>query len=315
MDLSLWNETANRAMELFSHHDLRMPTLCGGCERRAFVGRGEVHICPGFEEDRSNFPVSCPSREYESALPLVVSSVRVGTGLHEHEFTSSACAASISSSVAIRRRRRGRGCERDTWYTIRLSYDAAASGALKVRLYGSLEIDVTHTLAGTSVDEIQVSGPASPNQYFYDDFNIGDTADEPSYGQIVRLRATEAGNATQFNSVFGSSVHFENVDELPLPPVVDLDYNQHANNTSAQDLYGLFDFTSDSINAVKGMWRMARGNGGGVGTHDYICDRTRIRMAFPSPISRRLTRGRTSNGVTHPTLSDDGRLATSAGWS
>jgi len=72
-----------------------------------------------------------------------------------------------------------------TWYTVRLAYDRAAGGVLQVWLDASLEISITHTAAGTAVDQIQVLAAAAV--YNYDDFYLTNTASQPPLGQIVRI--------------------------------------------------------------------------------------------------------------------------------
>jgi hypothetical protein len=159
----------------------------------------------------------------------------------------------------------------NTWYTVRLVYDAAAGGLLRVWLNESLEVNVTHTLAGTTVDEIRVSGLASLNQYYYDDFAITDSsASPPKFGQIVRREPVAEGSLIQFGTPSPSSVHYENVDEYG--PIT-TDFNQHEPSTPATDLYSLRDSPVGviKINGVKAMWQMSRGNGSSAGgTHDYV---------------------------------------------
>jgi hypothetical protein len=156
-----------------------------------------------------------------------------------------------------------------TWYTIRLAYDAAAGGGLRVWLDAplSLEINVTHAVAGTAIDQLQVLGLATPNQFFYDDFYLADTAAQPPLGQIVKLGVNLTGYRSEFDTVVGAVFREQNVDETPPN---DADYNGHAAATVATDLYALQDSPSGTINAVKGMWRMSRGTGSSTGgTHDY----------------------------------------------
>jgi hypothetical protein len=151
-----------------------------------------------------------------------------------------------------------------TWSTVRLVYDRAAGGLLKVWLDTSLEIDITHTAAGTAVDRVDVLGGVSA--YNFDDFYLTDTADQPPLGQIVRIGPDGAGSQSGFDTPVPSSARELNVDEVTPS---DTDYNQHVSNTPATDLYSLGASPAGAINAVKGMWRMRQGSGGsGSGTHD-----------------------------------------------
>ena len=151
-----------------------------------------------------------------------------------------------------------------TWYTVRLAYDRAAGGGLSVWLDASLEISITHTAAGTAVDQIQVLAAAAV--YNYDDFHLTDTATQPPLGQIVRLAVNGPGYRSDFDTVVAATNRETNVDEIPPS---DADYNGHAAATVATDLYALQSSPAGTINAVKGMWRMS-GSGIAVGgTHDY----------------------------------------------
>jgi hypothetical protein len=162
----------------------------------------------------------------------------------------------------------------NTWYTIRVVYDAAANGVLQVFLDSSTEINVTHSSLGSDFDQLNVNGLVAPNEYFFDDVYVADTATQPPLGQIVRKAPMGAGNLTEFDSTTGSATHWQNVDDVvPL----DTDYNQHAAATSATDLYALEDAatapviaSNARINAVKAMWRLKNGTGNSSGgTHDY----------------------------------------------
>jgi hypothetical protein len=150
------------------------------------------------------------------------------------------------------------------WYTIRLAYDTAAGGGLRVWLDSpfSLEINVTHGAAGTAIDQLQVLGLANPNQFFYDDFYLADTATQPPLGQIVRISVNGTGYRSDFDTVVGSGAREQNLDEN-IPS--DADYNEHAATTVATDLYSLQASPTGAINAVKGMWRMRTDAGSPVG--------------------------------------------------
>ena len=151
-----------------------------------------------------------------------------------------------------------------TWYTVRLAYDRAAGGVLRVWLDASLEISITHTAAGTAVDQIQVLAAAAA--YNYDDFYLTDTATQPPLGQIVRIAVNGPGYRSDFDTVVAATNRETNVDDLTPS---DADYNGHAAATLATDLYALQSSPVGTINAVKGMWRM-RGSAVAVGgTHDY----------------------------------------------
>jgi hypothetical protein len=152
----------------------------------------------------------------------------------------------------------------DTWYTIRIAYDAAAGGIIKVWLDGSLDIDASHTNAGTVIEAFEVSDDGNACQF--DDFYLIDVAKPPPLGQIVRLFPDGVGGLTEFTTVVGNVVKNLNVDELI--PNDDTDYNAHADSV-ATDLYSLDDPPAGWINAVKPMWRMKQGNGSGGGTPDY----------------------------------------------
>jgi hypothetical protein len=155
----------------------------------------------------------------------------------------------------------------NTWYTVRAVYDRAAGGLLRVWLNVGLEVNVTHAATGTTVDEIQVSGLAAPNRYHYDDFSIADSTTPAKNGQILRREVVAAGNLTQFSTPSPPGANYLNVDEASAN---DSDFNQHEPSTVATDLYALADSPAGTINAVKGMWKMSRGNGASAGgTHDY----------------------------------------------
>jgi hypothetical protein len=152
-----------------------------------------------------------------------------------------------------------------TWYTVRLAYNRAAGGVLQVWLDGSLEIDVTHTAAASSaVSQIRALGAAA--LYNYDDFHLTDTATQPPLGQIVRIGVNGLGYRSDFTTLVGLTARELNVDEIP-PSIAD--YNQHVANTVATDLYSLQSSPPGTINAVKGMWQMRRGNGSSGNAHDY----------------------------------------------
>lgn len=149
----------------------------------------------------------------------------------------------------------------DTWFTIRVVYDVAAGGAIQVWAGTSLQINVTHTAAGTAISRLTASGMAAPNEYFYDDFYLSDASSQPPAGQIVRIGPDGDGLIE-----FSNSTGFLAVDEIP---PADADFNQHAPTSVATDLYTLQSAPAGVINAVKGMWRMSRGSGSTGGTHDY----------------------------------------------
>ncbi len=151
-----------------------------------------------------------------------------------------------------------------TWYTVRLAYDRAAGGVAQVWLDTSLEIAVTHTAAGTAVDQVQVLATAAI--YNYDDFHLTDTATQPPPGQIVRIAVNGPGYRSDLDSVVGVTSREQNVDDLTPS---DADYNGHAAATLATDLYALQASPVGAINAVKGMWRMSASAVAVGGTHDY----------------------------------------------
>ncbi len=155
-----------------------------------------------------------------------------------------------------------------TWYTVQLAYDAAAGGTLQVWLDGSLEISITHSAAGTAVDQIQVLGRANPAYYYYDDFYLADTATQPPLGQIVRIGVNGTGYRSDFDVIVPGTGTDRDLDVNEIPPS-DANYNGHTAATVATDLYALQSSPAGTINAVKGMWRM-RGSAVAVGgTHDY----------------------------------------------
>jgi hypothetical protein len=142
----------------------------------------------------------------------------------------------------------------NTWYTIRVAYDAAAGGVVRLWIDDVLEIDTTHSLAGAPVADAKISGRLNSNNYF-DDFWIGDSAAEPPFGQIVRL-APNGGPIVWDNS--GGS---ERVDEIP-PLGGTGEENVQMGKDDATELYDLEDLPAASdINGVKAMWQMKRGSG------------------------------------------------------
>jgi hypothetical protein len=102
-----------------------------------------------------------------------------------------------------------------------------------VWLDASLEVGITHTAAGTTVDRIQVLGAAA--LYNYDDFHLTNTATEPpsarSSASPSTALATEATSARSWRRRTGA-----NVDDLTPS---DADYNGHAASTTATDFYAL----------------------------------------------------------------------------
>lgn len=142
----------------------------------------------------------------------------------------------------------------DTWYTIRVAYDAAAGGVVRLWVDEVLDIDTTHSIAGASVADARISGRLNSNNYF-DDFWIGDSAAAPPFGQIVRL-APNGGPV-----VWDNSGGFVRVDEIvPLGGTGEENVQMGIND--ATELYDLEDLAAASaVNAVKAMWQMKRGLG------------------------------------------------------
>jgi len=150
----------------------------------------------------------------------------------------------------------------DTWYTIRIAYDAAAGGVVKLWLNNVLEIDTTHVLAGLPVTDARISGNARANNYF-DDFWIGDSAVEPPLGQILRL-APDGGLVS-----WDKSGGYGRVDEI-VPRGGTNEENIHSGVNDVTELYTLQDpAVPAAINAVKAMWQMKRGSGP-ASDHRYV---------------------------------------------
>lgn len=67
----------------------------------------------------------------------------------------------------------------NTTYTISVATDTAAGGIVRMWSGSTLEIDVTHGNVKTGIVEFRVSGEATANEYFFDDFYLIDTAELP----------------------------------------------------------------------------------------------------------------------------------------
>lgn len=152
----------------------------------------------------------------------------------------------------------------DTWYTVRVAYDAAAGGVVRLWVNDVLEIDTTHVLAGLPVTDARISGNARANNYF-DDFWIGDSAEAPPLGQIVRL-APDGGLVA-----WDKSGGFARVDEI-VPRGGTNEENIHAGVNDITELYTLQDPAipaAAAVNAVKAMWQMKRSSGP-ASDHRYV---------------------------------------------
>jgi hypothetical protein len=171
--------------------------------------------------------------------------------------------------------------EDNRWYTIRIVYDRAAGGLLRVFVFNAIDIDTTHSSAGSTVDAIDISGLPGPIEFYYDDFFVARSTAPLPIGQIVRRGPNGAGVSSGFDTPFPSGTRFQNVDEITPGGAGDADYNQHAASTVATDLYALQDSTPGPINAVKAMWRMQHSSGGGAGTHDYAWRESGVTSSAP----------------------------------
>src|SRR5436190_8788376 len=62
----------------------------------------------------------------------------------------------------------------DTWYRIEIFLDLAAGGVVKVLVDGVTDINTTHTndVSATTTKTYDLTGAATPNEYFYDDIRI-----------------------------------------------------------------------------------------------------------------------------------------------
>jgi hypothetical protein len=71
------------------------------------------------------------------------------------------------------------------WTLVRVAYDATAGGVVKVWVDNTLWINTTHSIAGSAIDSISVSGLASPHEFYYDDFVLYDSAAQPANARVI----------------------------------------------------------------------------------------------------------------------------------
>lgn len=93
----------------------------------------------------------------------------------------------------------------NTWYLIQFAMDGAAGGVRKLWIDGGLEVNTTS--AGTSaLSNFSVKGPASPNEFFFDDFIVIDSATQPPSGIVIARQPVTGGTPTynQFTKSTGT---------------------------------------------------------------------------------------------------------------
>jgi len=148
------------------------------------------------------------------------------------------------------------------WYQI--GFRATTStDTLILEIDGREEVnDATGTLTNES------KGPAfGPDDgenvtydIYFDDFIMSSGTTIPHGGQSRILKVIADGGKVEFDTPTGSATHWENVDDLT-------GLNEHEASGAATDLYETESISGwgaiSTISAVMGIYRMARGTGGG----------------------------------------------------
>lgn len=158
----------------------------------------------------------------------------------------------------------------NTPYCIAAAMDVAAGGIIRVWLNGNLEIDITHSATGTTLDRFSFFGQASPNESFFDDVLFDNTLSQLMDGRHI-VRQGKSGTPTYNNWTKTSG---QTIDQVWNATPFSATNNAAATAANAQTMF-VFSFSAvqsghgteiilpqDNINACKVAHVGKRGSGG-----------------------------------------------------